>query len=132
MKFQYRNEEEQVRRLEEDFIEALRTQDVQSLDNILADDFVFTDPRGTSFSKAQWLASLAAGTLSFDSINIENLNVRVSGDTAIVTGRVTLKARSEEGGYNGQFSVIDIYMKRQERWWAVLSAGEYVQLLSQK
>lgn len=130
MSAQNRDDEQQVRRLEQDLIEAFRGNDTASLATIMADDFVFTDPRGRSITKDRWLEDLASGAFAFESIEIEGLRVRLAGDAALVTGLVTLKARSREGGYNGQFGVVDVYMKRDGHWQLALSTGEHARLLS--
>jgi ketosteroid isomerase-like protein len=122
----------QVRRLEQDLIEAFRRNDTASLGRIMADDFVFTDPLGTSITKDRWLEDLASGAFAFESIEIEGMQVRMAGDAALVTGVVTLKARSRAGGYNGQFGVVDVYMKRAGRWQLALSTGEHAKLLSRE
>jgi hypothetical protein len=53
-----------------------------------------------------------------------------AGDAALVTGLVTLKARSRAGGYNGRFGVVDVYMKRAGRRQLALSTGEHAKLLT--
>lgn len=130
MPVQNSDDERQVRQLEEDLIEAFRRNDTATLERILADDFVFTDPRGASITKDFWLADLRSGAFSFESVEIEDVRVRLAGDAALVTGLVTLKARSRAGGYNGQFGVVDVYMKRAGRWQLALSTGEHAKLLT--
>ena len=130
MSVQNSDDERQVRELEQNLIEAFRHNDTRALERILADDFVFTDPRGASITKDLWLEDLASGAFVFESVEIEDVRVRLAGDAALVTGLVTLKARSRAGGYNGQFGVIDVYMKREGRWQLALSTGEYAKLLS--
>ena len=124
------DDERQVRQLEQELIEAFRQNDTASLRRILADDFVFTDPRGVSVTKDIWLEDLGSGTFAFESVEIEDMRVRLAGDAALVTGLVTLKARSRAGSYNGQFGVIDVYMKREGRWQLALSTGEHAKLLT--
>jgi uncharacterized protein (TIGR02246 family) len=132
MSVQNSDDEQQVRRLEQDLIEAFRGNDAASLARIMADDFVFTDPLGTSITRDRWLEDLASGAFAFESIEIEGIQVRLAGDAALVTGLVTLKASSRAGGYNGQFGVVDVYMKRAGRWQLALSTGEHAKLLSNK
>lgn len=123
------DDEQQVSRLEQDLIEAFRSNDAATLERLMADDFVFTDPRGTSIAKDRWLEELASGAFAFESVEIEGVRVRMAGDSALVTGVVTLKARSPVGGHNGQFGVVDVYMKRAGRWQLALSTGEHAKLL---
>ncbi|HEY9401191.1 MAG TPA: nuclear transport factor 2 family protein [Pyrinomonadaceae bacterium] len=130
MSVQNSDDAQQVRQLEQDLIEAFRRNDAASLASLMADDFVFTDPLGTSITKDRWLEDLASGAFAFESIKIEGMQVRLAGDAALVTGMVTLKARSRAGGYNGQFGVVDVYMKRAGRWQLALSTGEHAKLLS--
>ena len=130
MSVQNNDDERQVRELEQNLIAAFRRNDVRALEGILADDFVFTDPRGASITKDRWLEELASGAYVFESVEIEDVRVRLAGDAALVTGLVTLKARSRAGGYNGQFGVVDVYMKREGRWQLALSTGEHAKLLS--
>jgi ketosteroid isomerase-like protein len=130
MSAQNSDDEQQVRRLEEDLIEAFRGNDAASLASLMADDFVFTDPLGTSITKDRWLEDLSSGAFAFESIEMEGMRVRLAGDAALVTGLVTLKARSRAGGYNGQFGVVDVYMKRAGRWQLALSTGEHAKLLA--
>ena len=124
------NDEGQVEQLEQDLIQAFRANDVASLNRIMADDFVFTDPLGASITKDRWLEDLASGAFAFESIEIEGIRVRMAGDAALVTGLVTLNARSRAGGYNGRFGVVDVYMKRAGRWQLALSTGEHAKLLA--
>ncbi|HEY1404619.1 MAG TPA: nuclear transport factor 2 family protein [Pyrinomonadaceae bacterium] len=132
MSVQNSDDAQQVSRLEQELIEAFRANDGASLDRIMADDFVFTDPLGTSITKDRWLEDLVSGAFAFESIEIEGIRVRLAGDSALVTGLVTLKARSRAGGYNGQFGVVDVYMKRAGRWQLALSTGEHAKLLSRE
>ncbi|HEX8129808.1 MAG TPA: nuclear transport factor 2 family protein [Pyrinomonadaceae bacterium] len=121
---------EQVSRLEQDLIAAFRSNDATSLASLMADDFVFTDPLGSSITKDRWLEDLASGAFAFESVEIEGIRVRLAGDAALVTGLVTLKARSRAGGYDGRFGVVDVYVKRAGRWQLALSTGEHAKLLS--
>jgi ketosteroid isomerase-like protein len=122
------DDEKQVMQLEQNLVAAFRHNDVAALGHIMADDFVFTDPRGASITKERWLEELASGALAFEFVEIEGMRVRLAGEAALVTGLITLKARSQAGGYNGQFSVVDVYMKRDGRWQLALSTGEHAKL----
>jgi len=123
------NDEEQVRQLEHEWIDAFMRGDTETLDRILADDFVFTDPEGKLLTKAQWIADITSGELIFESIHIDDLQVRMYEDAAVANGRVTVKAQSKEGGFNGQYCYTDMYVKRNGQWQAV---AEQATLVSQQ
>ncbi len=123
------NDEQQVWQLEHEWINAFIEGDTETLDRILAEDFIFTDPEGRLLTKAEWLADLKSGELNFESIHLDNLQVRMYGDAAVANGRVTVKAQSKEGGFNGQYCYTDMYVKRNGQWQAV---AEQAILLSQQ
>jgi uncharacterized protein (TIGR02246 family) len=129
MESQTVSDEQQVRQLEHQWIEAFLHGDTETLDRILADDFIFTDPEGNILTKAEWIADITSGTLTFESINIDDLQVRVFGDAAVGNGRVTVKAQSKEGGFCGQYCYTDMYVRKDGRWQAV---AEQATLLSQQ
>ena len=129
MTSQNNSDEQQVRQLEPQWIEAFLRGDTETLDRILADDFIFTDPEGKLLTKVEWIADMTSGELTFESIHIDDLQVRMYGDAAVANGRVTVKARSKEGGFNGQYCYTDMYVKRNGQWQAV---AEQATLLSQQ
>ena len=123
------DDEQQVRQLEHEWIEAFLQGDTATLDRILADDFIFTDPEGKLLTKAEWIADMTSGELTFESIHIDDLQVRMYGDAAVANGRVTVKAQSKEGGFDGRYCYTDMYVKRDGRWQAV---AEQANLLAQE
>jgi len=121
---EHNNQDEQlVEQLERELIAAFLRGDPEALDRILADDFTFTDPHSAPLTKAQWLADLASGHLAFESIESDDLRVTIHEDTALAAGQVTMKARSAQGGYSGQYHYTDVYVKQAGRWRAILSTA---------
>ena len=80
------SDEHQVRQLEHEWIDAFRRGDTKTLDRILADDFIFTDPEGKLLTKAEWMSDMTSGELTFESIHIDDLQVRIYGDAAVANG----------------------------------------------
>ncbi len=115
-------EEELIEQLEYELVDAFLKRDIKSLSRILADEFIITDPNGPSFTKERYLADLQAETVSFKSLVIDELEVRVLDNTAVVTGKATADGRSKDGTYKGQYSFMDVYLRRSTGWQAILSA----------
>jgi hypothetical protein len=65
---------------------AFREADIATLDNVLADDFTFSDPNGPVMSKQRWLADIALGNLVFESVETGPVDVRRVGDRIVVDG----------------------------------------------
>jgi ketosteroid isomerase-like protein len=62
---------------------AERDGDVESLDDLLVDDFVGVGPVGFVLDKAAWLGRFGQG-LSYVELNVDELVVRCHGDAAVV------------------------------------------------
>ena len=115
-------EEESIKQLEYELVNAFLKRDIKALDRILADEFIITDPHGPSFTKGQYLADLEAANISFKSLAIDEIEIRVIDNTAVVTGKATADGHSHDGPYKGQYSFMDVYLKKTSGWQAILSA----------
>ena len=77
---------EDVLRTHTEFNRALTARDFDALSKLYADDYMLVRPDGTVLSKKDVLRDLQTGGLKFTSIEIANVNVRIYGDTALLTG----------------------------------------------
>jgi ketosteroid isomerase-like protein len=125
------DDESTIRALEAALFQAFLARDVGALDRVLADDFAFSDPSGPVFSKAQWMEDLAAGDLAFEAIEPGEMEFRHLGDTVLVLGHATLRARYSKSDYNGSFRYIDVYTRRGGEWKLVLISAERAKLLEE-
>ena len=116
------SEEDTIRQIEYELVEAYLKRDIESLERIMAEEFIITDPHGPSFTKEQYLSDLSARRVSFKSLVIDEMDVRVLEGTAVVTGKATADGRSQDGPYKGQYSFMDVYLKKSSGWKAILSA----------
>jgi len=115
-------EEDTIMQIEYELVEAFLKRDIKTLERILADEFIITDPHGPSFTKHQYLADLDAERVSFNSLVLDEIDVRVIEGTAVVTGKATADGRSQDKRYTGQYSFMDVYLKKSSGWQAILSA----------
>ena len=112
-----------VRQLEElarDWAAAELRGDTAFLKNTLADDFVGVGPRGFTLTREQWLSRHEAGNLKYESIELDEVEVRPYGDAAVAVCRQTTEGvyEDENGRYDihEQFRVTLIFVK-QQGWW---------------
>ncbi len=111
--------EQSVRQLENELIEAQMRGDTTVFGRILADDFTGTNAFGTVANKAEVLNLYRTGSIKRESVSLDDVNVRVYGDTAVVTGRATLKGQFTGQDTTGKFRYTRVYVKRNGRWQVV-------------
>ena len=113
------SDEDEVRRIEFEWGVAFERKDLATLDRLMADEYLLTDPLGNVRSKAESLAALAADEVSFESTQSDGVKVRINGDTAVVTGRSTFRGRYKGWSMAGQYQYTDVLVKRRGQWKAV-------------
>jgi len=86
--------------------------DIDFLNQTLAADFNAIGPRGFMLTKEQWIDRFESGDLTHQSYDWSNLNIRLYGDTAIVTGCQSFtgqhKGRDIEGNFRGTLVFVTI------------------------
>jgi uncharacterized protein (TIGR02246 family) len=112
-------DEEIVRQLEHASHEAFLRSDQDALAHLLAEDFVFTDPEGKLVGKAEWIAEMTRGKVTYESFEIDDLRVRVYGDAAVTHGRVSVRSRSESGVSSDRYCYTAMYVRQYGRWQVV-------------
>jgi ketosteroid isomerase-like protein len=117
------NVEQTLIQLEHDWANAMVQRDVARLDQILANDFITTLPDGQTNSKADHLDEIRTEQYKVESMTLDNIKVRVFGDTAVVTYGVTEKS-VDKGKDSGGHSVwTDVFVKRNGSWQIVAEHG---------
>src|SRR5262245_5802506 len=84
---------EEIRKIDRERIQAQVNADAAALDRIYADDFIGIGPSGTLRTKKDVLADFASGSLKFQSITTDDVQIRVYGNAAVETGLSTMKGR---------------------------------------
>ena len=83
--------------------------------HLFAEDWSGVDSRGTHFDKAQGLALVERGR--FTAFVVDNLRVRVYGEAAVVTGRVTFSGTFAQTQYTDRRSVFtNTWIRKDGRW----------------
>jgi ketosteroid isomerase-like protein len=113
------NAEQAVRQLHSELVQAQLKNDTVALDRIWADDHTFTNPLGVVQTKAERLREMKSGDRKLESFSIAEVQVRVYGNTAVVTSHATLKGQRQGRDISGQFRGIDVYVNKRGRWQVV-------------
>ena len=108
--------EQEIRALEEERNQAILKGDAAALERMTADDYTFITLRGELRTKSEIVKGFQSGSFKYDSRTISELNVRVYGDAAIVTGRSTQKGSENGKDYSGDYRWTRVYVKQTGRW----------------
>lgn len=107
---------EEIKALEEARNQAVLHGDVAALDRMTSEDYTFITLRGELRTKSEILKGFASGSFKYASRQIADLNVRVYGSTAVVTGRSVQKGMENGKDYSGPYWFTRVYVKRGGRW----------------
>jgi len=113
------NLKEEVLKVEEGRNQALQKGDVAALDRLYSDDVVYTNATGAYLTKAQHLADLKARTLNFKSFNHSDVQVRVHGNTGVVSGVSTSAVDYKGTVSSNPRRFLNVYVKEDGRWLCV-------------
>jgi uncharacterized protein (TIGR02246 family) len=111
--------EQQIKNLEDERNRAIVSGDAAALERMTTDDYTFITLRGELRSKSEIVKGFQSGSFKYDARTISDLNVRVYGDTAIVTGRSTQKGSEYGKDYSGDYRFTRVYVKQNGHWLTV-------------
>lgn len=115
--------EDDIARLEEEWMQAWVRKDVATCDRILADDFLLTSARGVLMPKADWLEA-ATTAITATRFVWESLRVHLlAEDVALVHGRCQQDAIAAGQDWSGLFLVSDTWARRDGCWQVVARHG---------
>ena len=102
--------EQIVLKLTQEWLDAEDKVDRAALNRIIADDFLGTGPMGSTVTKTDVIPGEGTGAHGL-AITGKDINARVFGDTAIITGRGVPKVQDRP---EMRFTVV--FVKRADRW----------------
>lgn len=101
--------------LNRDYVRSVQTSNVQRFREILADDFLCSNPDGSLVDKRRFLEQTAL-PVKISNLEVHDVNVRIMGDVAIIHARTTYMAADGRAG-SGRYT--DVWAKRNGTWLAV-------------
>ncbi len=104
-----------LRRLNQDFVRSVQMSDVHRFDEILAEDFLNSNPDGSLVDRAGFLAQIARPAM-ISNLEARDVRVRMMGDIAIIHARTTY---TKPDGRAGSGRYTDVWARRQGHWLCV-------------
>ena len=101
--------------LNRDYIQSVQNGDVRRFDEILADDFLCSNPDRSLVDKSQFLAQTAR-PVTITGLEAQDVKVRLLGDVAIIHARTSYTTADGAQRY-GRYT--DVWARRNGKWLAV-------------
>lgn len=115
--------EQELMRIERLMLDALLKGDASANERYLADAYVFTGPDGEVMDKTRAVADVKSGDLKFQSSKLDDMKVRMHGDTAVVTYGSTDKGTYKGKDISGRYRWTDVFVRHNGKWEIVAGQG---------
>ena len=107
---------ETVLRLDREIGVATWTADQMWFEENLAEDYILITPAGAIKSKRDILRELSIPGMRMEPFETSEVQLRMYGETAVVTGRMRQKFVLGGHRYTNDVRYTDVYVKRKGRW----------------
>jgi ketosteroid isomerase-like protein len=95
---------------------AILRKDRAAIEQNMSEDFRQIDGAGNVEAKASFVDGLTSPDLQIDPYVVEDFDVRVYGDVALLSGRTRMTGRYQGTPFTSHYRYIDVYVRRQGQW----------------
>ncbi|MEQ1517318.1 MAG: nuclear transport factor 2 family protein [Usitatibacteraceae bacterium] len=95
---------------------AIVRKDRAAIEANMADDFRHIDSQGNVETKKPFVDDLVSADLSIDPYAVEDFDVRLYGDVALLSGRTRMTGKYQGKPFTSHYRYIDIYVRRGSEW----------------
>jgi hypothetical protein len=119
--------EQALIKMQREWARAYLKRDMAAIERIVADDWIGVAWNGDTDTKAGELDEIKTGIYKVDSIDLDNLKVRVFGNAAVTTMDVREKSTYAGKDIGGHFRYTSTWVDRNGKWQVVASQGLKIQ-----
>lgn len=109
-------EKKAIQELDRRYQQAVKENDAATMDQILADEFTLVTGSGKTYSKADLLEEARSGRMRYERQDDADSLVRMWGDTAVITAKLTAKGTEAGKSFNYEVWFTDVYIKKAPGW----------------
>ena len=113
--------EEEVARVAHAWDRAMVTNDPDDIALFMAEEWTIIGPDGSIGDRASFLDLVRSGELTHDVMESHDMNVRVYGETAVVTARGVSGGRYRDEPFHLVERVSCVFVRQEHRWSCVLT-----------
>lgn len=107
---------QQLTKIKAQWSEAEKNRDIPYLDQLWADDAVFGTSLGTVVNKQQLIELIKGTDRTIDELRSDDIQVRVYGNTAIMTDHTTMRGVYKGAPFGGEYRYVRIFVKQGGKW----------------
>lgn len=113
-----KSDAEAVAALDTEYQAAVARNDADTMDRILADDFILVLGNGTVHTKEELIKEARAKSIQYEQqVEVDNSQkVRVWGDTAVVTAKLWVKGTNGGQSFDRKLWFSDTYVRTKNGW----------------
>lgn len=107
---------QEILKIQHEWDEALVKKDVNFIGKLYVDNLAYTNTLGMMLTKRQLIDLYKSRILVFYRMSHENIQVRIFGDTAVLTGRSTSKMAYKGHVSYGPRTFTNVFVKENRQW----------------
>jgi len=107
---------EQIQALDREWAQACVQADIAKLEKILSDDLTYTHSSGQTQTKAEFIATVREGKTRYRSIEFQQSNVRIYGNTAVSNNEVRVNLTVDGRDVTVHARFLHVWAKQNGHW----------------
>lgn len=107
---------QQLARQADAWDQAIVLKDRAAIESNMSDDFRQIDGDADIETKASFVAGLVSPKLTIDPYTVEDFEVRLYGDVALLSGRTRMTGTYDGKAFASHYRYIDVYLRTQGTW----------------
>lgn len=110
------NVEEEIVECEELLLHAMKTSDLNILDNLISDDLIFNAPTGDVITKEMDLSTYRSGNMVLQSLDCLSREIRIFDNVVVVSAKVFMKGSFFQQPLEGEVRFLRTWKKISDQW----------------
>lgn len=118
---------QQLKRIQQQLAEAWVARDRDTIERLVAPDWIVTHVAGQRLTRSDVLRDmLESSATRIESMTVDDVDVRLFGDTAVVTGRTHARGVQTGAAFDVTLRFTDVFVRRSDEWQAVASHASLI------
>ena len=113
--------EEELLKVEKGFTDAIARNDLKAIERFVTDDWIIINADGGTIDRQRFLEVIKSGALTHNSMESDDMRVRVYGDSAVVTAVTRSKGTFMGQQFSTHERSTDVFVKLNGQWRCVLT-----------